>query len=120
MTTLQPVRGMHDLLPSEHRKYAFVIERARRIAASYGFAQMATPLMEFKEVDRDDQILKHDLIHWKQYQRMGLFMYYFRYFIQLLLIRYDTMPMEMEARQHDDKDTQWNYRDKYHKENKSE
>ena len=50
MTTLQPVRGMHDLLPSEHRKHAFVIENARKIAASYGFAQMATPLMEFKEV----------------------------------------------------------------------
>lgn len=73
-----------------------------------------------KEFKGDDQILKHDLIHWKQYQRMGLFMYYFRYFIQLLLIGYDTMPMEMEARQHDDKDTQWNYRDKYHKENKTE
>lgn len=50
MTTLQPVRGMHDLLPSEHRKHAFVVENARKIAASYGFAQMATPLVEFKEV----------------------------------------------------------------------
>lgn len=50
MTTLQPVRGMHDLLPSEHRKHAFVIENAKKIAASYGFTQMATPLVEFKEV----------------------------------------------------------------------
>lgn len=50
MTTLQPVRGMHDLLPSDHRKHAFVIEKARKIAASYGFAGMATPIMEFKEV----------------------------------------------------------------------
>lgn len=50
MTTLQPVRGMHDLLPSEHRKHTVVIDAARKIAASYGFAEMATPLMEFKEV----------------------------------------------------------------------
>jgi histidyl-tRNA synthetase len=41
---------MHDLLPQDHLKHAFVIEKAKDIAASYGFAQMATPLMEFKEV----------------------------------------------------------------------
>lgn len=67
-----------------------------------------------KEFKGNDQILKHDLIHWKQYQRMGFFMYYFRYFVQLLIIGYDTMPMEMEARQDDDNETKWNYRDKYH------
>lgn len=50
MTGLQSVRGMHDLLPSEHRKHAFVIDVAKKIAAAYGFAEMATPLMEFKEV----------------------------------------------------------------------
>lgn len=50
MSTLQPVRGMHDLLPLDYLKHAFVIETAKEIAASYGFAQMATPLMEFKEV----------------------------------------------------------------------
>lgn len=50
MTTLQSVRGMHDLLPLEHRKYSLVVEEAKKIAASYGFAEMATPIMEFKEV----------------------------------------------------------------------
>jgi|GEM_PF-1693755 hypothetical protein len=63
----------------------------------------------------DDQILAHDLVHWRQYERMGFFMYYFRYFMQLLLIGYDTMPMEMEARMFDDERTKWNYRSKYHK-----
>lgn len=66
---------------------------------------------EFKD---DKQIINHDLIHWKQYRRMGLFMFYFRYFIQLIIIGYDTMPMEMEARKNEDEDTQWNYRKKYH------
>lgn len=50
MTTLQPIRGTHDLLPLEYQKHAFIIEAAKSIAASYGFMQMATPLMEFKEV----------------------------------------------------------------------
>lgn len=68
-----------------------------------------------KEVHKGDaQILAHDLIHWKQYERMGFFMYYFRYFAQLLLIGYDTMPMEMEARQHDSEEVKWNYREHYH------
>ncbi len=67
-----------------------------------------------KEFKGNRQILKHDLIHWKQYLRMGLIMYYIRYFIQLFIIGYDTMPMEMEARQYDDQKTKWNYREKYH------
>lgn len=50
MASLQPVRGMHDLLPLEFQKHSFIIEAARRLAAAYGFAEMATPLMEFKEV----------------------------------------------------------------------
>lgn len=50
MTTLQPVRGMHDLLPLEHQKHSFVIDFAKSIALSFGFAEMATPLIEFKEV----------------------------------------------------------------------
>ena len=68
-----------------------------------------------KKYKGNKQILDHDKIHWKQYKRMGLFMYYFRYITQLIIIGYDTMPMEMEARQNEDLKTQWNYRKKYHK-----
>ncbi len=50
MTTLQPVRGTHDLLPLEYRKHSCIMDAARKIAALYGFAEMATPLMEFKDV----------------------------------------------------------------------
>lgn len=68
-----------------------------------------------KEFKGDDQILQHDLIHWQQYKRMGLFLFYFRYFFQLLFIGYDTMPMELEARKHDSEHVKWNYRQTYHK-----
>jgi len=50
MTTLQPVRGTHDLLPLEHEKHASIIEGAKKLAALYGFVEIATPIMEFKEV----------------------------------------------------------------------
>lgn len=50
MKTLQPVRGTHDLLPHEQKKYSFITQTAKDIAASYGFFEMATPIMEFKEV----------------------------------------------------------------------
>jgi len=60
-------------------------------------------------------ILEHDLIHWKQYERMGLLIFYLRYFIQLLIIGYDTMPMEMEARQNEKEKSKWNYRKLYHR-----
>ena len=63
----------------------------------------------------DNQILSHDLIHWKQYERMGLLMYYFRYLAQIILIGYETMPMEMEARRFDSEEDKWNYTKKYHK-----
>jgi hypothetical protein len=68
-----------------------------------------------KEYKNDLQILEHDLIHWRQYKRMGLFLYYFRYFIQLIIIGYDTMPMEMEARQNENYEDIYKYREKYHK-----
>lgn len=71
-----------------------------------------------KEFKLDPQILRHDCIHWKQYLRMGFILYYSRYFFQLLLIGYDTMPMEMEARQFDSDQVKWNYRSRYHNENK--
>ncbi|MDI9640515.1 ATP phosphoribosyltransferase regulatory subunit [Geitlerinema splendidum] len=50
MTTLQPIRGTHDLLPLEFKKHALVIDIAQKVAVSYGYGEMATPIMEFKDV----------------------------------------------------------------------
>lgn len=50
MTTLQPVRGTHDLLPDAHRRHRFIEETARAVVARYGFAEMATPVFEFTGV----------------------------------------------------------------------
>lgn len=64
----------------------------------------------------NEHILQHDLIHWKQYKRMGIILYYFRYFFQLITIGYDTMPMEMEARQNEKYENIYKYREIYHNE----
>lgn len=50
MSSLQPVRGTHDLLPEEMRRHRAVIERARELAERYGYLEMATPIFEFTEV----------------------------------------------------------------------
>ena len=46
MTELQPVRGTRDLIGEDRRRHQFVIEAARRIAASYGYDEWATPIFE--------------------------------------------------------------------------
>ncbi len=63
----------------------------------------------------DNELHQHELIHWNQFQRMGLVMFLFRYLFQLIFIGYDTMPMEMEARQFIPTAEAWNYRKTYFK-----
>ena len=50
MSQLQPVRGTHDLLPDDMRRFSRVVERARHAAATYGYDEIATPIFEFTEV----------------------------------------------------------------------
>jgi histidyl-tRNA synthetase len=50
MTTLQPVRGTHDLLPEDARRARHVVDLGRTIAGRYGFEEVATPIFEFSEV----------------------------------------------------------------------
>ncbi len=47
---LQPVRGTHDVLPEEHRKFRYVVDMARETTERFGFAQMDTPIFEMSEV----------------------------------------------------------------------
>jgi histidyl-tRNA synthetase len=50
LSSLQPVRGTHDLLPKEMRRHRRVIELARETAERHGYLAMATPIFEFTEV----------------------------------------------------------------------
>jgi histidyl-tRNA synthetase len=50
VSKLQPVRGTHDLLPDEFRRFAHVIDTARDVARLYGYREMATPVFEFTEL----------------------------------------------------------------------
>ncbi len=43
---LQPVRGTRDLIGDEQRRHAHVVDTARRVAATYGFDEWATPIFE--------------------------------------------------------------------------
>ncbi|MEX0695538.1 MAG: histidine--tRNA ligase [Rhodospirillales bacterium] len=50
MATLQPVRGTHDLLPSDMRAQRHVMDTAQAIALLYGFEEMTPPVFEFTDV----------------------------------------------------------------------
>ena len=50
MSALKPVRGTRDVLPDQSRRHRHVVEVAREIADRYGFAEIATPILEFTEV----------------------------------------------------------------------
>ena len=50
MSKLQPVRGTHDLLPDEYRRFRHVVDSARDVARLYGYREMATPIFEFTEL----------------------------------------------------------------------
>lgn len=50
MSSLQPVRGTHDLLPEEARRHRRVEAVAFDVARRYGFGEIITPIFEFTEV----------------------------------------------------------------------
>lgn len=47
---MQPVRGTHDLLPDDSRRFRHIADGARAIAQRYGYDEIATPIFEFTEV----------------------------------------------------------------------
>ena len=62
------------------------------------------------ESEKDNQaLIKHELIHWKQYQEKGLLHYYLDYFRQLKKFGYDKMPMEEDARKNENGFCKENY-----------
>jgi histidyl-tRNA synthetase len=50
MSSLQPVRGTHDLYAEDARRHRHVVETARKVAEDYGYEEIATPIFEFSEV----------------------------------------------------------------------
>lgn len=50
MSTPQPVRGTHDLLPEDFARQSYVRDIAREVAQTFGYAEMATPIFEFTEI----------------------------------------------------------------------
>lgn len=57
----------------------------------------------------NEALLQHELIHWKQYQRMGLLPYYMGYLQGMASHGYDLHPMELEARANESEFCRTNY-----------
>ncbi|MFC4346239.1 histidine--tRNA ligase [Kordiimonas lipolytica] len=52
MSKLQPARGTRDIYGDEARRMNAVVETFRRVAGSYGFEEISTPIFEFTDVFR--------------------------------------------------------------------
>ena len=50
MSSLQPVRGTHDILPDDFRLQKAVADTAAEITRRYGFKEITPPVFEFTEV----------------------------------------------------------------------
>lgn len=50
MSKLQPARGTRDIYGIEARNMTAVVDTFRRVAGTYGFEELATPIFEFTEV----------------------------------------------------------------------
>ena len=50
MSSLQPVRGTHDLLGRELQQHLWIVSQARRVATLYGCQEISTPVFEFSQV----------------------------------------------------------------------
>jgi histidyl-tRNA synthetase len=46
LAALQPVRGTHDIIGEDMRRFRLVTETARRVAYAYGFDEWQTPIFE--------------------------------------------------------------------------
>ena len=49
-THMQPVRGTHDILPDDSRRFRKITETFRAVAERYGLSEISTPIFEFTDV----------------------------------------------------------------------
>lgn len=56
-------------------------------------------------------LIEHEMMHWKQYQKKGLIVFYYDYYNELKTYGYDKMPMEIEARFRESDYCKLNYTD---------
>lgn len=47
---IQPVRGTHDILPDENRRFRYITNTFSQIAERYGMGEIQTPIFEFTDV----------------------------------------------------------------------
>lgn len=50
MARIQPVRGTHDILPDENRRFRHITKTFSALAERYGMGEISTPIFEFTEV----------------------------------------------------------------------
>src|SRR5262249_43764712 len=50
MSSVQSVRGTHDLLPELQAKHNMILKTSAHVFEVFGYSEMSTPIFEFSEV----------------------------------------------------------------------
>lgn len=98
------------LVLRELRKREAIVRYVDHIPGNFtGICIPPVGVFIIKKQQGNSELLKHELVHWSQYQRMGLFSYYGGYLLDYLKHGYDKHPMEYEARQNENEYCRINY-----------
>lgn len=82
----------------------------KKILLGYNARAIAPFGIYIKESEKTNQaLLEHELIHWRQFQDLGLVRFYAKYFYQLARFGYDRAPMEIQARANESEYCKLNY-----------
>ncbi len=87
-----------DILIAKANKIPNILIK-KRLPFNYN-AQTIPPFgIVLLEKEKDNEmLLRHELVHWLQYQKTGAIIFYLKYVLQKAFYGYDKMPMEIEAR----------------------
>lgn len=86
-----------DYLIAQNNKPKIIVKKT--LPNNYN-AQTIPPFGIFvnEQNKENENLIKHELIHWQQYQKKGIILFYASYFLNNILNGYDKNPMEIEAR----------------------
>lgn len=75
-----------------------IVRWGLRLAGFHGVCLPPWGVFILAERLHDEQLVRHEMVHWQQAQRMGVLRYYLTYIYQVLRYGYRNAPMEREAR----------------------
>jgi hypothetical protein len=106
------IAALGDFTPEHNLKKVYMIKEANHLVKLFltrtGYAGITLPpfgIYILKERMSDELLKRHEMVHWEQYQRMGVIGFYVTYLWYNIRYGYWNNPMEIEARKKSEDNT---------------